>query len=212
MKRLTKLPIATATASALAGCLLLSSASADRHPAGLYPAIDQIERSTDALFLDFKDELKHRGLWKPRGIYSTIYSATFRMEEYGDSLRKYAKRGSGLSSLARVASKIDHQVHLAADAARQCRFSRQFHANLARVSRATHQLVQVCQPPRGSGYLRERESFRPDPQDYRSRAPRYRGTIERGRTPRLIDPIRRGAGHRGATRPITRRFGFTLGF
>jgi hypothetical protein len=53
-----------------------------------------------------------------------------------------------------VAHKIDHQVHLAEDAARHGRVSRQFHSNLARVSRATHALVGVCDPGRGSGVLR----------------------------------------------------------
>lgn len=135
----------TASTLVLAGGLFLIPASADHPRDGVGRAVDQVERTTDALFNDYKRELKHRGLWKPRGPYSTLYSATFRMEDYGDSLKEYYKRGASLSSLARVAAKIDHQAHIAEDVARHLRVSGRIHAGLRQVSAASHNLTRLCQ-------------------------------------------------------------------
>ncbi len=154
MNKLTTLK--SVSALALASGLLLCSASAERYHHGFGQTISHVERATDTLFNDYKRELQHRGLWKPRGGYSTVYSAVFRLEDYGDALRKYYEKRASLTSLARVASKIDHQIHVAENAARGCRLSRQFHGNLRHLSRVTHTLVGACRgSDRGRGYVED---------------------------------------------------------
>lgn len=156
------IPLKSLSLVFLTGGLLLNSASADRYSrhGGIGHAISQVERASDTLFNDYKRELQHRGLWKPRGGYSTVYSAVFRMEEYGDALRKYYERRANPSSLARVAHKIEQQVHHAERSARGCRLSGQFHANLNHLSRVTHSLIGACGTHRSPRVIHEEPVYR----------------------------------------------------
>lgn len=221
MKKITTLTCVTTLA--LTGGLFLSSAAAEHRPRSLGHAVEQVERASDALFVDYKNELQHRGLWKPRGGYSTVYSATFRLEEYGDALRKYYDKRASLASLGRVAAKIEREVHHAENAARGCRLSSNFHRNLRQLSAVTHSLVGVCgsSQVRGSSYDRGR-SYGNERRYIERGSPSHRYTDDRLRSrgrsysitpPRAaICPDDRRSGRLRIQRPIRRTFGFGIGF
>lgn len=186
----------TASILALTGGLLLGTASAQR--GGVGHAIEGVERATDTLFNAYKRELIDRGLWKPRGAYSALYSAIFRMEDYGDTLKKYYGKRANYEALLRVADRIDHQVHLAEDAMRHARVSTHVRRLVANVSRATHHLTGSCGASYGDDRRDRGYAPRYDERRYprRYEAPRRRPSVER-RAPGITFGIRNGSIYNG---------------
>ena len=152
------------TGALTAGILLISTGATAtaQYRSGMAQAIDGIERSTDHLFTHYKKELQSRGLWKPRGAYSQLYSATFRMEEYGDAMKKYYGKRASLASLARIAANIERELATANHVLPYVRVSRGIHNDIASLSRAVHSINGFCVGHGGTGYRTDQRSHSND--------------------------------------------------
>jgi|MDTC01.1.fsa_nt_gb hypothetical protein len=157
------------TGALTAGLMLIgSSVTASAQPrSAICQAVDNIERSTDHLFTHYKKELQARGLWKPRGAYSKLYSATFRMEEYGDAMKKYHGKHASLATLSRVAANIDRQLATADHFVPHLCLSQTVHENIATVSRAVRTINGLCGGHGRENYHSDHRSSFGNDRDYR---------------------------------------------
>ena len=161
----------TASTLALAAGLLVNVASADHRRDSVGRTIWQIERATESLSASFRHELRDRGLWKPRGAYAALFKRIATLENQGDNLVKYYKRGKSYAYLAKAVAITDSNAHEAADLARRIRVSRGTVHGIIQVSSMLHSLTGLC----GESY----------------RAPRARSSEKR----RDADYGRRGRGY-----------------
>lgn len=154
----------------------------DRRLSGL---LNSVERSTDALLENFKDELVHRDLWKPRGPYAELYAVIRGLENGADSLRKARSFGS----VYRISCNLVAYADRAREYSRYARMSRGFHSDLSAAVNSVSALASYSRNAAGSdGYGRGR-GYGEDRYDRRGRGGEgygdrrgysYRESSERG--------------------------------
>lgn len=152
----------TASILALTGGLLSSMASADPRRDRVGSTIWQVERATESLSACFRHELKAKGLWKPRGAYAALFKRIATLENQGDNLVKYYKRGKSSAYMAKAVAITDANAHEAADLARRLRVSRETVSGLRQVSTMLHSLNELCadnyREPRARTYEKRRSN------------------------------------------------------
>lgn len=146
----------TTSILALAGGLLCSLASADNRRDRVGKTIWQVERATETLSVRFRQELQARGLWKPRGAYASLFKRIATLENQGDNLVKYHKRGKGYAYMAKAIAITDANAHEAAGLARKLRVSRDTVSGIHQVRSMLHSLNGLCaanyREPRARAY------------------------------------------------------------
>ena len=134
----------TASTFAIAVGFLVTGASADSRRDNVGRTIAQLERATGSLVASFSHELKDRGLWKPQGAYARLFKRVATLENQGDNLLKYYKRGKSYAYLAKAVAITKRNAHEAADLARRIRVSRGTVSGINRVSSMLHSLSGLC--------------------------------------------------------------------
>jgi hypothetical protein len=153
----------SASTFAFAAGLFVNAASADHRKDNVGSTIWKIERSTNALAECFRHELQDRGLWKPRGAYAVLFKRVATLENQGDNLLKYYKRGKGYAYLAKAVAITDANAHEAADLARHLRVSRVTVNGINKVNAMLHSLKGLCgnnyRAPRAHHYEQRRGHY-----------------------------------------------------